>query len=151
MQVPIDCIAATSMGAVVGGLYASGLSADELEARLSHINLSDIAFDRNERAELPQSQREDDLQYPIGISAGYGDGKIKLPTGLVQGNRLLALLQELDRAGAGRSQLRQAADAVSHHCHRPGHGDPGGARPWLAAARHPRQRGGARDCSRRSR
>lgn len=93
MQVPIDCIAATSMGAVVGGLYASGLSADELEARLSHINLSDIAFDRNERAELPQSQREDDLQYPIGISAGYGDGKIKLPTGLVQGNRLLALLQ----------------------------------------------------------
>lgn len=93
MQVPIDCIAATSMGAVVGGLYASGLSANELEARLSHINLSDIAFDRNERAELPQSQREDDLQYPIGISAGYGDGRIKLPTGLAQGNRLLALLQ----------------------------------------------------------
>ncbi|MGO4332832.1 patatin-like phospholipase family protein [Cupriavidus sp. M-11] len=93
MHVPIDCLAATSMGAVVGGLYASGLSASELEARLSHINLSDIAFDRNERAELPQAQREDDLQYPIGISAGYGDGKIKLPTGLVQGNRLLALLQ----------------------------------------------------------
>ncbi len=95
MHVPIDCIAATSMGAVVGGLYASGLSAGELEAKLSHINLSDIAFDRNERAELPQAQREDDLQYPIGISAGYGDGKIKLPTGLVQGNRLLALLQNL--------------------------------------------------------
>ncbi|MDF3833575.1 patatin-like phospholipase family protein [Cupriavidus basilensis] len=93
MHVPIDCIAATSMGAVVGGLYASGLSASELEARLSHINLSDIAFDRNERAELPQAQREDDLQYPIGISVGYGDGQIKLPTGLVQGNRLLALLQ----------------------------------------------------------
>lgn len=93
MHVPIDCLAATSMGAVVGGLYASGLPAGELEARLSHINLSDIAFDRNERAELPQAQREDDLQYPIGISAGYGGGKLKLPTGLVQGNRLLALLQ----------------------------------------------------------
>lgn len=93
LRVPVDCIAATSMGAVVGGLYASGLSATDLESRLSHTNLSDIAFDRNERAQLPQTAREDNFQYPIGISAGYGDGKVKLPTGLVQGNRLLALLQ----------------------------------------------------------
>lgn len=94
MHVPIDCIAATSMGAVVGGLYASGLSADELDARLSKINLSDIVFDRNERAQLPQTLREDDFQYPIGISAGFGDGKVKLPVGLVQGNKLLTLLQD---------------------------------------------------------
>ncbi|AMP09805.1 surface antigen family protein [Collimonas arenae] len=93
MHIPIDYVAATSMGAVVGGLYASGLSADELDHILTGTNLSDIAFDRNERAELPQSQREDDFQYPIGLSAGYGDGKLKLPAGLVQGNNLLALLQ----------------------------------------------------------
>ena len=93
MRIPVDVIAATSMGAVVGGLYASGLRADELEQKLSQVDLSDIAFDRNERAKLPQSLREDDFQYPIGLSAGYGDGKFKLPTGLVQGNRLLALLK----------------------------------------------------------
>jgi len=93
LHVPVDCIAGTSMGAVVGGLYASGLSAGALEARLAHIDLSDIAFDRNERAQLPQKLREDEFQYPIGISVGYGDGKVKLPAGLVQGNRLLALLQ----------------------------------------------------------
>ena len=93
MRVPVDCIAATSMGAVVGGLYASGLSASELEALLSHTNLSDIVFDRNERAHLPQTLREDDIRYPVGISAGFGNGKLRLPSGLVQGNRLLALLQ----------------------------------------------------------
>jgi len=93
MRIPVDVIAATSMGAVVGGLYASGLSADELEHKLSQVDLSDIAFDRNERAKLPQSLREDSFQYPIGLSAGYGDGKFKLPAGLVQGNRLLALLK----------------------------------------------------------
>lgn len=92
-HIPIDYIAATSMGAVVGGLYASGLSADALEKKLSEINLSDIAFDRNDRAKLPQSRREDNFQYPIGLSAGYGDGKLKIATGLVQGNHLLALLQ----------------------------------------------------------
>ncbi|GAC1324513.1 MAG: patatin-like phospholipase family protein [Collimonas sp.] len=93
MHIPIDYVAATSMGAVVGGLYASGLSVEELDRILTETNLSDIAFDRNERAELPQSQREDDFQYPIGLSAGYGEGKLKLPSGLVQGNNLLLLLQ----------------------------------------------------------
>ncbi|NKI69238.1 BamA/TamA family outer membrane protein [Collimonas pratensis] len=93
MHIPIDYVAATSMGAVVGGLYASGLSVDELDRILTETNLSDIAFDRNDRAELPQFQREDDYQYPIGLSAGYGDGKLKLPKGLVQGNNLLTLLQ----------------------------------------------------------
>ncbi len=93
MRIPVDVIAGTSMGAVVGGLYASGLRADALEQKLSQVDLSDIAFDRNERAKLPQSQREDDFQYPIGLSAGYGNGKLKLPAGLVQGNRLLALLK----------------------------------------------------------
>lgn len=93
MRIPVDVIAATSMGAVVGGLYASGLRADELEQKLSQVDLSDIAFDRNDRAKLPQSVREDDFQYPIGLSAGYGNGNLKLPAGLVQGNRLLALLK----------------------------------------------------------
>ncbi|HBD36618.1 MAG TPA: patatin, partial [Cupriavidus sp.] len=79
MHVPIDCIAATSMGAVVGGLYASGIPANELDTRLSQINLSDIVFDRNERAHLPQTLREDSFEYPIGLSVGYGDGKVKLP------------------------------------------------------------------------
>ncbi|WP_369871164.1 patatin-like phospholipase family protein [Herbaspirillum sp. 3R-3a1] len=93
LHVPVDYIAATSMGALVGGLYATGISAEDLEQRLSQTNLSDIAFDRNERAKLPQSQREDDFQYPISIAAGYDDGKLKLAPGLVQGNNLLTLLQ----------------------------------------------------------
>ncbi len=93
LHIPVDCIAGTSMGALIGGLYASGLNADELEHRLTTTNLSDIAFDRNERSRLPQSQREDDFQYPISISAGLDGSKLKLASGLVQGNKLLALLQ----------------------------------------------------------
>src|SRR6201991_3115394 len=32
MHVPVDCIAGTSMGALVGALYASGMSVDEIQA-----------------------------------------------------------------------------------------------------------------------
>ncbi len=101
MHVPVDCIAATSMGAVVGGLYASGIGAEELDARLSRVNLGEIVFDRNERAQLPQTLREDSFQYPIGISAGLGKDGVKLPVGLVQGNKLLTLLQDWTAAWPG--------------------------------------------------
>ena len=33
LRIPVDCIAATSMGAVVGGLYASGMSANDIETK----------------------------------------------------------------------------------------------------------------------
>lgn len=91
-RIPVDCIAGTSMGAVVGGLYASGMSAEQMQMRLAHVNLTDIAFDVEQRSDLPQSQREDSRLYVGGL--GFGANGAKLPAGLVQGNRLQALLQE---------------------------------------------------------
>ncbi|WP_246327025.1 patatin-like phospholipase family protein [Burkholderia guangdongensis] len=93
-RIPVDCIAGTSMGAVVGGLYASGMAADNMERRLSQVNLADIAFDVTERADLPQSRREDERLYASGLTVGIGANGIKAPAGLVQGNRLQALLAD---------------------------------------------------------
>lgn len=94
LHVPIDCIAGTSMGAVIGGLYASGISAAELEKTLSGIDLTDVAFDREARSEQPQVVRKDNFDYPIGLPLGFGRDGVRSASGLVQGNRLLALLQK---------------------------------------------------------
>lgn len=93
-RIPVDCIAATSMGAVVGGLYASGMAAADMQKRLSEVNLADIAFDVTERADLPQSRREDERLYVDGLAIGFGAKGVKAPAGLVQGNRLQALLAD---------------------------------------------------------
>ncbi|KWF22416.1 patatin-like phospholipase family protein [Burkholderia pseudomultivorans] len=93
-RIPVDCVAGTSMGAVVGGLYASGMAADEMQKRLSEVNLADIAFDVTERADLPQSSREDERLYINGLTLGFGKKGVKAPAGLVQGNRLQALLAD---------------------------------------------------------
>ncbi|HZZ06280.1 patatin-like phospholipase family protein [Paraburkholderia sp.] len=100
-RIPVDCIAATSMGAVVGGLYASGMTAQDMQKRLTGINLADIAFDVTERADLPQSRREDERLYVNSLSLGYGANGFRLPVGLVQGNRLQALLQDWTSAVPG--------------------------------------------------
>jgi len=104
-RIPVDCIAGTSMGAVVGGLYASGMSAANLQQRLSQINLVDITFDVNERADLPQLLREDERSYVSNLSFGFDHGRFKLPVGLVQGNRFQALLQDLTSSIPGNLQF----------------------------------------------
>lgn len=101
-RIPVDCIAAASMGAIVGGLYASGMSAGDMRHRLENINLADIAFDIVERSDLPQSEREDQRYYVNSFSLGFGNNGFQLPAGLVQGNRLQALLQDWTARFAGR-------------------------------------------------
>lgn len=93
MHIPIDCIAGTSMGAVVGGLYAAGFSASEIETRLDALKLNDIALDRVERRYQPQSVREEDEQYPLGATLGLSANGVRLPAGVVQATQFLELLQ----------------------------------------------------------
>ncbi|MDO9202194.1 MAG: patatin-like phospholipase family protein, partial [Hydrogenophaga sp.] len=48
-QVPVDLIVGTSMGAIVGGLYASGMSADELEREILAVAWGDLMERREPR------------------------------------------------------------------------------------------------------
>ncbi len=93
MHIPIDCVAGTSMGAGVGGWFAAGLSASEIEAKLYALKLDDVALDRVERPQLPQSIREEDEQYPLGATLGLSANGVRLPAGVVQASQFLELLQ----------------------------------------------------------
>src|SRR5437868_14398480 len=49
MQIPIDAVAGTSMGAVIGGLYSSGMTADDIETLIRSFNWQDAFQDRPPR------------------------------------------------------------------------------------------------------
>ncbi|MEB0216637.1 MULTISPECIES: patatin-like phospholipase family protein [unclassified Undibacterium] len=93
MHIPIDCIAGTSMGAVVGGLYAAGLSATEIEKKLENLKLNDIALDRVARRNLPQPVREEDDLYPLGATLGVSSEGVRLPAGVAQASQFQELIQ----------------------------------------------------------
>jgi NTE family protein len=94
-HVPIDCITGTSMGAIVGGLYAAGYSATEIEAVLKSIDWKDMFNDDPPREELPMRRKEDELRFLGGVEFGLRDGKIALPRGVIQGQKLQLLLRRL--------------------------------------------------------
>jgi NTE family protein len=93
MKVPIDAIAGTSMGAVVGGLYASGMTAAEIEKLISSVNWQDAFQDRPPRAELGFRRKQDDRNFLVRYSLGVNEKGFVLPRGLVQGQKLEQVLR----------------------------------------------------------
>lgn len=93
MRVPIDAVAGTSMGAVVGGLYASGMSAAEIEGLLSSVNWQDALRDRPQRSELAFRRKQDDRNFLVRYALGVNKDGFALPKGLIQGQKLSQLLR----------------------------------------------------------
>ncbi len=95
LRVPIDAIAGTSMGAVIGGLYASGLEAREIEAVMTSVDWQDAVRDRPPRADLTFRRKAEDQNFLVRFPLGLRGGNFKLPKGLIQGQKLTQLLRRL--------------------------------------------------------
>ena len=95
MHVPIDAVAGTSMGAVVGGLYASGLSAAQIEKLMTSINWQDAFRDRPPREDLTLRRKQEDETFLVKFPLGIQDRHVVLPKGLIQGQALTETLRRL--------------------------------------------------------
>ena len=92
-HVPVDVIAGTSMGAVVGGLYASGLSAAEVEKVMTSVDWQDAFRDSPPRSSLTFRRKLEDQTYLVKFPLGLKAGRFRLPRGLVQGQKLTQILR----------------------------------------------------------
>ena len=95
MRIPIDAVAGTSMGAVVGGLYAAGLSGERDRRRCSARSTGRSCCATVRRAATSCYRRKQDdrgilARGSLGFSPGDG---VVLPLGLVQGQKITQLLR----------------------------------------------------------
>ena len=97
LGVPIDYIAGTSMGAVVGGLYASGMNAAELEEAVKSIDWEDIFQDKPARENRDFRRKLDDEGSLVRYKLGFKDGEFQLPRGVILGQKLNFTLRSLAR------------------------------------------------------
>jgi NTE family protein len=93
-RIPIDYIVGTSMGAIVGGLYASGMSVSELEDVFKSIDWKDLFTDRPSRKDLSFRHKQAKKQL-IDFEMGFNKGKFVLPKGIVAGQKLGFLLKTI--------------------------------------------------------
>lgn len=92
-RIPVDCIVGTSMGAVVGSLYASGMTAAEIESGLRALDWNAMFVDRIDRRVFTQRRKAEDRSLLAKGGFGLRDGSLTVPPSLFEGQRLAIALR----------------------------------------------------------
>src|SRR6202453_3281016 len=90
-HIPVDDVAGTSMGGLVGGLYASGNSPQEIETFVGGINWSSVLSGQVPFPALSYRRKEDKLAFPNRLDFGLKHG-FSFPNGLNSGSGVGMLL-----------------------------------------------------------
>lgn len=94
LHVPIDYVVGTSMGSVVGGLYACGFTSDEMEHLIRSIHWDTLFQDAPDRPQQSFRQKEDDFEHLIPFEFGLSlERGLVLPPGLIAGSKLGFVLE----------------------------------------------------------
>jgi NTE family protein len=93
MHIPIDCIAGTSMGALVGGGYASGIPAAELETFVTTIDWKKVVGSQGRRDLEPIEQKRAGVTYSNDFEFGLTPDGLAIPSGLVNTSNVEDLLR----------------------------------------------------------
>jgi NTE family protein len=95
LRVPVDCIAGTSIGALVGGSYAVGQDPATLERVTLGADWDDIFVDEAARANKAFYRKELEKRGYWGLELGLGPDGVKAPFAVVQGRKLRPFFQEM--------------------------------------------------------
>ena len=108
LHVPVDCIAGTSMGALVGAGYASGIPALELEGFITGVNWKSVVGGLGQRGLQPIEQKRAGVTYSNNIEVGIQDGALNLPGGLINTSGI----EDLLRSYVARSRMQPDFDRL---------------------------------------
>lgn len=92
-HIPIDYIAGTSMGGLVGGFYATGSSAEQLKNVVEHADWDLLLFAKTPYEDLAFRRKEDVREVPNSLQVGLRHGAA-LPSGLNTGHQINLLIDQ---------------------------------------------------------
>ncbi|VEB43464.1 Patatin-like phospholipase [Chromobacterium violaceum] len=70
LRIPVACIAGTSAGALIGGIYANGLPLDEMEREFNAADWDQMLSGKPARADIPYDRKRNDYQNYLDVSFG---------------------------------------------------------------------------------
>ncbi|MCP4202216.1 MAG: BamA/TamA family outer membrane protein [bacterium] len=95
LRVPVDFIVGTSMGAIVGGMYSTGLSPATMLDRIAEVDWQDAFNDAPARRYVAFRQKEDDDLPLFRFELGLGRNGLSYPAGFVAGQKLNFIIRSM--------------------------------------------------------
>jgi NTE family protein len=95
LRIPIDCVVGTSMGALVGGTFAAGRTAREVEEAVGAISWQEAIARRGLRSKVPMRRKLAGGTYSNGLEFGLRDGGLTTPSGFFSTQNIDLTIQYL--------------------------------------------------------
>ena len=105
LRIPVDYVAATSMGSIVGGLYASGMSPEEMQQIVTTMDWPSMFSDSPPRRDLDYRDKQREMRYPLPLEFGFRDGEFRGFKGALSGSNLELFLHNLTANADGVTKL----------------------------------------------
>jgi len=83
LRIPVDCVAGTSMGALVGATFAAGATPDEIDRAIRAINWAATLGGEGQRALTPMQRKQAGITYSNDIEFILRDGRLHPDTGFI--------------------------------------------------------------------
>lgn len=93
-HIPVDYVAGTSMGGLVGGFYATGMTPQEMQKLIQGLDWRKILSDRTPYEDLSYRRKEDQRAYPNSLIFGLKNG-LSAPEGLIAGHQIGLLIDRV--------------------------------------------------------
>ena len=93
-HVPVDLVAGTSMGGLVGGFYATGRTPDQIQQLIQNVDWDQALSGQLPFRDLSYRRKEDAVQFPTRIEFGLRKG-IQLPEGFNAGQQVSFILDHV--------------------------------------------------------
>ena len=107
LRIPVDCVAGTSMGALVAGAWVSGMSPATMRAELGKADWNDLLQDNPSYVDVNYRNKRMSQRYLPGSEAGLDDTGVVTPPGVVSGQKVKLFLNQLVRSDAGERLIER--------------------------------------------
>lgn len=105
LHIPVDCVAGTSMGALVAGAYAAGMSPEVMRRELAKADWNDMFIDNPDFSEMSFRNKTTLRSYLPGSETGISSDGAKYQPGVVAGQKIKLFFNQLVRANQGERNI----------------------------------------------
>jgi NTE family protein len=105
LRVPVDCVAGTSMGALVAGAWAAGLTPAAMREELARADWADMFQDNPDYTELNPRNKRLSQRFLPGTESGVTEQGVTAPPGVVSGQKIKLFFNQLVRADIGQRDM----------------------------------------------
>jgi NTE family protein len=107
LRVPVHCVTGTSMGAIVGGTFASGVPIADMERFIVQADWDDVFQDQPPRTEISMRRKVDDYKTLFAPEYGVTHGGLALPKGVVAGVAIEGFFRVLTSRATGIDEFQK--------------------------------------------